>query len=87
MNMTGEQRIAALRPRVWEALNDPGSCAPAFPVARASTRWRTIAFRNGGGKSRSNRGTLQGQSSPSPSSTHRTATPLFWKVTAALPAP
>ena len=31
MNMTGEQRIAAPRQRVWEALNDPGILRSSIP--------------------------------------------------------
>ena len=31
MNMAGEQRIAAPRARVWEALNDPGILRASIP--------------------------------------------------------
>ena len=31
MQMTGEQRIAAPRQRVWEALNDPAVLAACIP--------------------------------------------------------
>ena len=37
MDMTGEERIPASRKIVWEALNDPKSCASAF---RAAKGWK-----------------------------------------------
>jgi len=44
MDMTGERRIPAPRPRVWEALNDPEMLRVAIPGCESVTRTADDAF-------------------------------------------
>ncbi|WP_137123714.1 carbon monoxide dehydrogenase subunit G [Roseomonas sp. HF4] len=44
MDMTGERRIPAPRPRVWEALNDPEMLRAAIPGCESVTRTADDAF-------------------------------------------
>ena len=43
MHMAGEQRVAAPRSRVWEALNDPEVLRQCIPAARALSAMATTA--------------------------------------------
>ena len=59
MQMTGEQRIAASRARVWEALNDPEilkKCIPgcqSLEMSSPTEMTATVVFRVGPVKARS----------------------------------
>ena len=44
MNMTGEQRIAAPRQRVWEALNDPEILRASIPGCQSLTKESDTRF-------------------------------------------
>lgn len=44
MNMTGEQRIAASRQRVWEALNDPEILRASIPGCQSLTKESDVRF-------------------------------------------
>jgi carbon monoxide dehydrogenase subunit G len=62
MNMTGEQRIAAPRQRVWEALNDPDILRASIPGCQSLDKEGDGSLRrDGGGEGRPDRRALQGR--------------------------